>query len=361
MPPRTAALGRPAKGLPRYFMDVGWYRHPRFAGLSVESLFVFEAAVGYCTEHATDGHLPADHEDLAAALGLRLSWVKKAITPLLDRKIMTRSGAEIVVRNWADHNPTRDEIEAHARERSRSGSLGNHKRWHEGKGVSDPDCEHCSDPDSDRSSDPIAIANRSHGMGWDGNPPLSPIAPPTETPPDTAGAGAPTDDDNPTTRTVEAALDHMAQCDLARAKAEGQPIRQPAAWTRTARANRADAHRHDLTGLAAGQPGIDPVDLAEQIDPACGPLDGGAARAQRRWERQQAEGEAADRRAAETRARRKRADQAIARLRTDNPDRLAELEAQADAALDPDLTVGRKTLALQKLRQLVLDTEETQP
>lgn len=180
------ALGRPARGLPRYYMDCGWYRHPRFAGLPVEALFVFEAAVGYSTEHATDGLMPAHPEDLAAALGLRASVVKKALPKLLDRHALERHGDQLRVRGWADHNPTAAEVEARQAERSRSGKRGNHERWHVGKGVVDPSCEFCdSSPDrsehrsSDRNSDPHPIADSSHGMGWDGMGESSTQPPPT--------------------------------------------------------------------------------------------------------------------------------------------------------------------------------------
>lgn len=177
------ALGRPATGLPRYYMDCGWYRHPNFAGLPVESLFLMEAVVGYSTEHATDGRAPADPEDLAAALGVRVSITRKGLQPLLDRGRLERIGSEIRVPGWEDHNPTAAEVEAHTAERSRSGVKGNHLRWHVQKGVVKPDCPWCVDPDptpppspsdrsseslSDRSSDPKAIAIGSHGMGWDG-------------------------------------------------------------------------------------------------------------------------------------------------------------------------------------------------
>lgn len=228
-------LGRPAKGLPRFFMDCGWHRHPRYAGLPAEGLVTFQAIISYATEHATDGHAPADFEDLAIAIGVRPSWVKKALPQLLNRGALERHGDEVMVPGWADHNPTAAEIDAYTDERSAAGTRGNHRRWHQGDRWN-PDCKFCqeegrpdslsdrssdstdtesatnkhgsdadsarnssdsdtdsdterdpstgpvdnrnpkrdkgsSPPDdrySDRSSDPTAIANPSHGMGWDG-------------------------------------------------------------------------------------------------------------------------------------------------------------------------------------------------
>lgn len=169
-------LGRPAKGLPRYYMDCGWYRHPRFVGLMPEVLFVFEAMVGYCTQHGTNGHAPAHPEDLSIALGIRASVVKKALPRLLERDALFEEGAEVVVRGWGSHNPTSEEVEDLSRERSKAGTRGNHVRWHTERGVADPDCEFCR-KESQTESHLRSLPDRSgvsHGMGWDGNNPLTP-------------------------------------------------------------------------------------------------------------------------------------------------------------------------------------------
>lgn len=142
MTPRTQ-LGRPSTGLPRYFMDCGWYRHPRFVGLAPDVLFVVSAAVGYCTQHALDGDLPADPEDLALALGVRASLIKKALPQLVERHIFERMGDLVHIRNWEEHNPTSKEIKAKTAERREAGRRGNHVRWHEQEGVVDEDCNYC--------------------------------------------------------------------------------------------------------------------------------------------------------------------------------------------------------------------------
>lgn len=162
-------LGRPATGLPRYYMDVGWYRHPRFLGLPLEALFVFEASIGYCYEHELSGDLPSHHEDLATALGLRATAVKKAIPLLIDRGVYERTGDGLVIRNYADHNPTGEEVQRRAAEKSSAGSWGNHKRWHLDRNIIAEDCDHCL---SSHLGSHLRVANgsqtESHGMGWDG-------------------------------------------------------------------------------------------------------------------------------------------------------------------------------------------------
>lgn len=169
MPPDQIRLGRPATGLPRYYMDVGWYRHPRFLGLPLDALFVFEASVGYCYEHGLSGELPGHHEDLAAALGLRANVVKKAIPQLLERKAFQRDGDQLVIRSYADHNPTGAEVQRMVADKSAAGSWGNHKRWHLDRGIIADGCDHCQ---QSQNGSHLRLAEgsqtESHGMGWDG-------------------------------------------------------------------------------------------------------------------------------------------------------------------------------------------------
>lgn len=103
--------------------------------------------------------------------------------------------------------------------------------------------------------------------------------------PAVAGAEAPPEEDpppNPET-TADAAVTHMAQCDLARARADGTPIRNESAYLAKLTDSRRSAHLEQLLTLAETSTDPDPVNLAERIDPQCGPLDGGTARSAERW------------------------------------------------------------------------------
>jgi hypothetical protein len=322
------ALGRHARGLPRYYMDVGWYRAPRFAGLRIDALFTYDAAVGYCTEHATDGHLPGDTEDLAVALGLRASDLAGAVPALVDRGILERCGDELVIPDWGDSNPTAVEIEEHSAAKSGAGSFGNHVRWHENRNRPDPDCQWCqqppgagpdpdpgiapdrtrfangshsdsqpiangshlrsqtrshpdretpghtgSDRNCDRTEDRNPIAPRSLGMGWDGiaitnsssNNSREAIAPATR-----QGDSPPDDDgDQRVTGRVEAAARLLARRDLDdRQQAPGQRrIGDTAGWLRTATAGRLDRDGRALTEIARRHPDATPEQLADRVDP----------------------------------------------------------------------------------------------
>lgn len=260
MSPRK--LGRGATGLPRYYMDVGWWRSRRFAGLPLEAIGLMSCIVGYGTEHATDGRLPANHEDLAAALGVRATAVRRAIAPLLERGVLVPisddEGEALVVRSWEDHNPTKAEVEAWSSERASSGAKGNHQRWHAARGIVDPACPWCDSPTDrnsesppDRCSDPSAIANRSHGMGWDRN---------TDTSSSDTSTTRPVDDDP-----VSAAIAILAQGDLARRQSEKGPVGNPTAWLRTASNARRKDHARTLHALHRQHPDWTPPVLASAI------------------------------------------------------------------------------------------------
>lgn len=179
-------LGRPATGLPRYYMDVDWHRSPKWAGVSAEALAVHPIAVGYCTKHATDGQLPADLEDLSLALGIRVSVLRKALKDLVDGRRWTHDGDGLVIIGYEDHNPIAAEVAEHAERQRSRGALGNHRRWHERRGIVDPECAYCESPgespgDGRQATSPqgdrqgTASPGESLGMGWDGmgNPPTS--------------------------------------------------------------------------------------------------------------------------------------------------------------------------------------------
>lgn len=345
MKPQTPSLGRTVKGLPRYFMDCGWWRHPRFVGLPTDALFTFQAIVSYCTEHASDGIVPGDLEDLGIALGMRQASLGHAIPALVERGVLAAKGSKkdghpqaYEVRNWAEHNPTAEEVEAYNQAKSRKGSLGAHKRWHESRGVTDPECSWCADATGMPRAMPQASPAECHGMGWDGsNPPHPPSGDDHETPPETPGDGTPDGGGNNPNRTVDAAIEVMAECDLRRARADGTPIRDAARWKAKAAQTRRTAHGELLAQLATEQPGIDPADLAEQVDPTTGPLDGGHARAAAKADADMAELSVAAKARAVIRERRRRADAEIAAM--DETER-AELEALARASLDAEGITG---------------------
>lgn len=294
-----SSLGRPAAGLPRYYMDCGWYRHPKFRNLPVEALFLFEAGIGYCTEHASDGAMAGDVEQLSLDLGVRLAIVRKGVKALTERGIWRADGDTMWIVGFADHNPTKAELDEYLESRSRSGVLGNHKRWHEGKGRTDADCPFCeshdgsqvrSQPESD--SDRTSVAKSSHGMGWDGNPPptssaVTQVAPAT----DDRGGGRRTNDDR-LDRVWSLLAERKRKLADELAGGPGQGVRTPATWLPKVAADYRARFGAEAAGYLERFPHWTTERLADELDPE-------TAEAQHRiptWEetqaRQRAEAEA---------------------------------------------------------------------
>lgn len=151
-------------------------------------------------------------------------------------------------------------------------------------------------------------------------------------------------------RTAALAIEHMARCDLRQAQAQGEPIKFPDRWLTKATATRRAAHHARILEAATHRPGADPVTLAEELDPACGPDDGGLARAKAEAALSTQAAAQAEATRAEYAAWLNEADTAIAAL---DLDQLADLEARA--------TETNPTLRRMELRRLALDPETTAP
>lgn len=86
---RKTSLARSAAGLPRYYMDSGWWRHPRNISLDLAAIGLYSCIVGACNEHATNGDLPARAKDVAKMLGLDACAVRRPLRALIDAGCLT--------------------------------------------------------------------------------------------------------------------------------------------------------------------------------------------------------------------------------------------------------------------------------
>lgn len=351
---KPPTLGRPATGLGRYYMDCGWYRHPKFAGLPIEALFLFEAGVGYCTEHNTNGVMAGDIEQLSLDLGIRLSAVRKGARTLLERgRWRRREDGTIEIVGYIDHNPMAEEVTEFVEVQRARSVYGNHVRHHVNKQVRKDDCPHCRDSLASVPSEVPAkeVASEgslsdSHGLGWAENPP-----PTSSLPTDNAatnGAGEPSSPGEE--ETLTATWQRLARHDLQQHLATGGIVRSTDGFLRkaadTRRSNLEDRALHELEL----QPNLDHVTLAEVLDPACGPDDAGRARAH-------AAAAATDARLAEQRALadwHQQADEAIGAL---DEDGRAQLEERARQQLaDEGITDPWRAILTARQRRIVMLT-----
>jgi hypothetical protein len=147
-----------------------FFSHPKVRKAGRDSALLFLAGLGYCGRYLTDGAIPKDALDVIAAE----AWTtKKAATKLVQQNLWHDMGEHYQVHDWHQWNRTRDEAEEKRTKKSGAGALGNHRRWHVDRGITDPGCELCqaSEPDpppdpspdrkSDRNCDEDAIAPKS--------------------------------------------------------------------------------------------------------------------------------------------------------------------------------------------------------
>lgn len=151
-----AGLIKQAEGLQKFTMTCGFWRSPKWVGVSLASIGLGSALVSYCYEHTTDGVLPGDSEDLAAALGLKHSQVRAAVKEMLERGLLERNGKQLVIVNYLEHNPSAAEVTEHRANRKVAGAKANHIRWHVERNITDPDCPLC--PSAESANDPSTDA-----------------------------------------------------------------------------------------------------------------------------------------------------------------------------------------------------------
>lgn len=137
----------------------GFWRSPKWVGLSIAAIGLQATGISYCYEHMTDGRLPGDPEDVATVLGLKYSLARRPMGELFERGIWAQHTDSIEIVDYAEHNPLRAEVRTYRQSRATASAKANHARWHEGQGTSDPDCPFCSVTESDSESDTDGAEN----------------------------------------------------------------------------------------------------------------------------------------------------------------------------------------------------------
>lgn len=166
------SLFKGANGLPRFMVDCGFWRHPKWQGQGqgnvLDQMGLYVACISYCYEHETDGILPGpDAGDLGVALGIRGRFVKPALEGLVTRGSVIAHPDRLEVRSFISHNPTRADIEQHRQKRSAAGKKAAAARWPGKNGAppasesdSESECESHSESDATRNTSTHSLINK---------------------------------------------------------------------------------------------------------------------------------------------------------------------------------------------------------
>jgi hypothetical protein len=179
-------------------VDDGFYSHPKVFATSPAALGLWVVAGSWSSQARTGGVIP--RHALARLLpGAEALADELVVAGLWEND---RSGA-YRFHDWTGYNPSAEEAQAAKAKQGTAGKLGNHRRWHLGRGQVDPSCAWCTDREADPSPD--RVPDRSTDRGGD------PGGDSTRSRPDAGraprGAGAPIGSDRvPTAETVGSAL-----------------------------------------------------------------------------------------------------------------------------------------------------------
>lgn len=118
-------------------VDDSFYDHPKVFDAPDCAVALWTRAGSWSARNLTDGYVPA------GMLARLCDDPDRAAKELVDRGLWKRSRGGYQFHDWSAYQPMREEVQA-SREKISSGAvLGNHRRWHVQKGVTDADCVHC--------------------------------------------------------------------------------------------------------------------------------------------------------------------------------------------------------------------------
>lgn len=104
-------------------LDDGFWMHPKIVRAGNESAGIFCRCLSYCGAYLTDGLIPEP-------VAMSIAGSKKALDHAIAAGLLERlDSGSVVVRDYADYNPLRGQIEAERAERKDRASRAARKRW----------------------------------------------------------------------------------------------------------------------------------------------------------------------------------------------------------------------------------------
>lgn len=116
-----------------------WNR--KISRLSDAAFRLHHHAICWASREGTDGAItPDDLPDVAPKMRRR----EKVVAELVEAELWEPTPPlGWVVHDYLDWQPSAEARRQMSESKSGAGSVGNHRRWHERRGVRDPDCTYC--------------------------------------------------------------------------------------------------------------------------------------------------------------------------------------------------------------------------
>lgn len=118
-------------------IDDSFYDHPKVFDAPDCAVALWTRAGTWSARNLTDGFVPA---------GMPARFCddpERGVRELITRGLWKRTKGGYVFHDWSVYQPTKEEVIAGRDEMSSGGSLGNHRRWHLGKGKKNASCRYC--------------------------------------------------------------------------------------------------------------------------------------------------------------------------------------------------------------------------
>jgi len=241
--------------------DDGFPEHPKIIGLSDAAFRLHVEAVSYCNRQLTDGLV------LAVVLP-RITSARhpvKVAAELVSAGVWEATEGGWWIHDYLDYQPSKQDAMAVAEGKSVGGSIGNHRRWHKARGVTDPTCRYCIADPSDPPSDPPSDIRSVHRSDSDRSTESGPNRPsrPVPTRPDissssssgeTALHAVPSDDDEWIDQVIAIAADRR----LERARSDGKAPHTPSAWLHAVRRQIRTDELDAIADIRRRRPDLDP-------------------------------------------------------------------------------------------------------
>jgi hypothetical protein len=110
--------------MPWVKLDDRLHAHPKAAKAGLEALGLHMLAMSHCGAYGQTGHVaPEFVQEKAGSRGTRLA------SRLVESGLWERNSNGWQIHDWAEHNPSPEEVEAKRAQRSAAGKAAAHARW----------------------------------------------------------------------------------------------------------------------------------------------------------------------------------------------------------------------------------------